>query len=591
MLKLLLILVIFCTQAFAGNSRVINADSVRNATSLTGYLYIPTVTPTAGTAAIFDGSSIPSSSVTTSAELAFLSGVTSSVQTQLNGKQASLTFSAPLVNTANTIAINGVVADNKLSFVNASDVTKQLTFDLSGQTTSTTLTAAPQNTSSMTLHIPQVATASGAGMALVQDETTGFIFSNGISSSIGAANSMMQLANASTANRAQIKLHSYFNGASVAGVSTLTSRSGTIAVNSSISAGQDYSKWTAQAAAATAGSAPISGTFSFKANAINSLTVPSDFHIQLTNTAGTLADRFYLTSEGLLQLPGYSTGLLHSDSSGNITSSAVNLASADVTGLLPITNMASSPVTKKLYVDGNRSDSYTADGSILRPFKTIQAAINQVITNADNASFPYHISVATGGYSETLTLANAALYNLVIESEAYSQGELNGTNFGPGSGTAITSTSNNTNLQNLAFTGFTINGDVIFTGNINNTNFCGAACVFIGCNIQKSSSGILATNVNNLYFYDSAFNSTGSGPITLNNVAFGLLEQGDGIKSGITLNLVDNPGGNVPAQYAGNYLLMERSTLSPSTIAIDAGSELDTVGGYLGGGTITNNGT
>lgn len=212
--------------------------------------------------------------------------------------------------------------DGLYSLANTSDSSKLQKWDLSGQSASTTLTISPQNTSNMILHIPQVATASGAGMALVQDETTGFIFSNGITSSIGGANSMMQLADATTANRAQIKLHSYFNGASVAGVSTLTSRSGTIAVNSSISAGQDYSKWTAQAAAATAGSAPISGTFAFKANAINSLTVPSDFHIQLTNTAGTLGDRLYLTSEGLLQLPGYSAGAAIFDGSGNVSSVA-----------------------------------------------------------------------------------------------------------------------------------------------------------------------------------------------------------------------------------------------------------------------------
>lgn len=196
-----------------------------------------------------------------------------------------------------------------------------VTISNAGITAGATFTLAPVNTSNMTLHIPQVATAGGAGMALTQDETTGFIFSYGISSSIGGANSMMQLANASTANRAQIKLHSYVNASSVAGVSTLTSKSGTIAVNASIASGQDYSKWTAQACAGTAGSAPISGSFAFKANSINALTVPSDYHIQLTNLAGTLGDRLYLSSEGLLQLPGYTTGIAQFDGSGNVSSS------------------------------------------------------------------------------------------------------------------------------------------------------------------------------------------------------------------------------------------------------------------------------
>lgn len=268
---------------------------------------------------------VGSGSSVTGSELGFLSGVTSSVQTQLNGKQSTLSFSAPLVNSAGTVSINGSVATNKLNFVDSGDATKELLFDTSGQATSTIMTLAPQNSSALTLHIPQPATAGGSAMALIQDETTGFIFSSGISSSIGGANSMMQLANATTANRAQIKLHSYVNAASVAGVSTLTSKSGTIGVNNSIGINQDYSKWTAQAAATTVGSAPISGTWAFQSTGtINSLTVPSNYHIQLTNSAGTLADRWTLSSEGIIGMPGYTANTVpYLDGSKLLQSSAV----------------------------------------------------------------------------------------------------------------------------------------------------------------------------------------------------------------------------------------------------------------------------
>lgn len=249
---------------------------------------------------------------------------------------------------------------------------------------------------------------------------------------------------------------------------------------------------------------------------------------------------------------------------------------------------ANQVASKTFYVDANYPGAYTATGSVLRPFKTIGAAVTQVIANADNATFPYVVVIASGNYNETITLNNALLYNLSFVTTSYGQAQNPIVSVGPGSGTVITSTSTNTNLQNLLFAGLTLNGDVILTGDITATNFCGGACQFLGDNIQKNNVGFLATNVNNLYFYDSAFNSTGTGPITLNNVAFGLLEQGDGMKSGTALNLVDNPGGNVPAQYSGNYLLMERSTLS-STITIGAGSELDTLDGFMGGAT-TNNG-
>lgn len=214
------------------------------------------------------------------------------------------------------------------------DATKKFKWDLSGQSTGVTNTLKSLSTQSQTYQIqPNVdATAN----ILTQNTTSGQVFI-GANSTIGGANSGIQYSDATTANRGQIKLHSYFNGTSVAGVSTLTSRSGTVGTNAAVVAGQDYSKWTAQAGATTAGSAPISGTFAFKANTVNSLTVTSDYHIALTNLAGTLGDRLYLGSEGALQLPNYTTGIAHFDGTGNITSSAISLT-ADVSGTLPVSN-------------------------------------------------------------------------------------------------------------------------------------------------------------------------------------------------------------------------------------------------------------
>lgn len=266
------------------------------------------------------------------------------------------------------ITIDGVVADNKLSFVNAANATKKISFDISGQTASTTLTIAPLITSNMVLNVPQVATSGGAGMVLTQDETTGFIFGYGITSSLGAANSMFQLANATVANRAQIKLHSYFNGASVSGVSTLTSRSGTIGINNAVVAGQDYSKWTAQACATTVGSAPIAGAWAFKANTVNLLTVTSDYHIQLTNLAGTLGDRLVLGSEGALQLSNYTAGFAVFDASGNITSSA-------------------AAITNTYIIDAINGSDTTGFGTYAKPYKTLQKAATLMGSAVSNAEF------------------------------------------------------------------------------------------------------------------------------------------------------------------------------------------------------------
>ena len=53
-----------------------------------------------------------------------------------------------------------------------------------------------------------------------------------------------------------------------------------------------------------------------------------------------------------------------------------------------------------LHVDGARGDTYTADGTLARPYKTIQAAI----TAATPGAGYIHIHVAKGVYTENLTM-------------------------------------------------------------------------------------------------------------------------------------------------------------------------------------------
>src|ERR1017187_6496926 len=71
--------------------------------------------------------------------------------------------------------------------------------------------------------------------------------------------------------------------------------------------------------------------------------------------------------------------------------------------------------SKTLYVDGTRTDTYTETGSILSPFKTIMGAVNQVITNADNATYQYVIDIQPAVYAENVNVGNAALYGLYFE--------------------------------------------------------------------------------------------------------------------------------------------------------------------------------
>lgn len=241
-----------------------------------------------------------------------------------SGSVTNVTATPPLISSGGTtpnLSWNGGIATSKFFITDSVDATKVLNFNLSGESTGVTTTLASLLTANTTLSIrPLVDTV---GNLVIQNGTSGQIFI-GADASIGGANSGIQYSNATTANRGQIRLGSYFNGTSVAGVTTATSRSGVVGVNAAVVAGQDYSKWTAQAGATTAGSLPISGAFAFKANTVNSLTVTSDFHIQLTNLAGTLADRFYLTSEGIPQFPGLPVagGYLKTDAAGVVSSIA-----------------------------------------------------------------------------------------------------------------------------------------------------------------------------------------------------------------------------------------------------------------------------
>lgn len=248
-----------------------------------------------------------------------------------------------------------------------------------------------------------------------------------------------------------------------------------------------------------------------------------------------------------------------------------------------------SPVTRTLYVDGGRTDTYTATGSQTLPFKTIGAAISQIITNADNVSNPYAVFVQQGTYNETLTLSNAALYNVTFDSLSLGSGGGSGVVVNSG-GTVLQSTANNTNLGTLTFDGFTFNGAVNLSGDINNSNFGSVAITFYNCQFNNGSSTITLFDVNNVDFVNSKIQGTSS-TSTWTNVAFAYMTGPEGFGSSTILNLVQNNGLNQPSQSTGNYFLMNE-TKNYAATSIDAGSEMDSLNSYFGsGGSVTNNGT
>jgi hypothetical protein len=78
------------------------------------------------------------------------------------------------------------------------------------------------------------------------------------------------------------------------------------------------------------------------------------------------------------------------------------------------------PGTKLVHVDGGRVDSYTADGTIYRPYKTIGDALTAITDN--DASHRYCVYIAPGTYVEQITckpyvdLIGASRYGVLISS-------------------------------------------------------------------------------------------------------------------------------------------------------------------------------
>jgi len=172
------------------------------------------------------------------------------------------------------------------------------------------------------------------------------------------------------------------------------------------------------------------------------------------------------------------------------------------------------PITTELIVDGNRVDSYTADGSLGRPFKTITAAIGVV-------SGGTLISVAPGTYVENLTI-EAGMHFVCKSPEK--------NNICTVSGTVSYSTSNTSGGANGNISSFC--GIDIFSDGSNPTvQFYGSNPQRLNLiNCEVDSSGLQpALHMNNtgadslVVTEDANFNNTGSGMAAI--VDYGKLSQ------------------------------------------------------------------
>jgi len=225
------------------------------------------------------------------------------------------------------------------------------------------------------------------------------------------------------------------------------------------------------------------------------------------------------------------------------------------------------------YVDKNRTDSYTADGTVLRPYKTIQAAINAAI--GSGSAVAAVLITGPGEYNENLTFNNLG----VLEQfwlQGFGQVYVN-----PLSGLSFDSSVNNNNGDILQVNGIKFASDVQVIGSADNasifaTDMSFNDCEFIGnVTIENIVGGVIS-------------GSHAFGNVTFQNIGGG----GCGILGGIgmaggTLSVITNNAAPKPSGFSQTICICEKTVL-PGPISVDAGSSFQIIEGVRAGAPSQN---
>lgn len=322
----------------------------------------------------------------------------------------------------------------------------------------------------------------------------------------------------------------------------------------------------------------------------------------LTVTGGPVTTTGTLTLGGTLNIANGGLGF------GTVPSYGQMLVGNGTNYTLTATSSLGIGTTKTvIWIDSNRTDSYTADGSIFRPFKTITLA-NAGVAAAGYASAYY--SIAPGTYSEqSMTLPNIPL---VISGQGATVILLSGASVGAGTvtipndiswydavifGNVLETDTSQTNphtfTNGFVAGNFSVKGNATFTGGAivdqNTIAFpflsqsasstvtvqANSITNFTGDNIQAvvNNSGTLNLDDDNLQVSTSttyALNSTSGGSVDI----VGLSLENFGTGGGMNLqNGATNPN--------GNFLSSLGLTLGAGTVnAINAGTAVSYVGPY-----------
>jgi hypothetical protein len=221
----------------------------------------------------------------------------------------------------------------------------------------------------------------------------------------------------------------------------------------------------------------------------------------------------------------------------------------------------SAQVSHTFYVDCKRTDTYVENGSSAKPFKTIQAAINQIIANNDDALDPYCVYVQNGKYYETIVIESLNIHRLKLIANGVVQ-------IRPTTNQALRSITNNTNLVQFHITGFTFLAPVVITGANASTAF--GDVIWDDCNFVAGDGAqigdLTLTCINNITIRRSYLDIN---QITYSNVNYSIIDDSNiGAMFAITMDSTANK----PSQGSAGAILVNNSMLMGGPIFTKVGT-------------------
>lgn len=306
----------------------------------------------------------------------------------------------------------------------------------------------------------------------------------------------------------------------------------------------------------TVGGSPITsaGTLTFGLGNITPTSVAATGTISGSNFSGSVSGTN--TGDQTITLTGDVTGSGTSSFSATLSNTGVTAGTYGNTTSVPqitvdtkgrITGVSTVAIAGSIdpegshliYIDRRRTDVYTANGSVEKPFKTISAAISQAVSNGDGGTTPYSFIIAEGTYAESINLNDTNLFDVSFIG-------LGRVAIDPTTGNGFTCTTGNNQIRSLMLRNLEIADPVVITGN-------STANQFTNVSFYDVTLGALTATCMNSLNIRSAYIS---GNITLSNIAW---FYWDGVQhDGTTVSIVSDTTVTMPAwgmANAGGYFV------------------------------------